>query len=107
VIVWDVIVRIAVKCLVMTVDRFQTIISVVPVDSDPDPAGQLVTDGSQEVEVIVTTFVSVMVTTSSPVATFPLETSALALTVVVVTKSVSVEVVGITTVCVGSPVGKV
>ena len=104
---WDGIVTIPVKCLVVIVVRLISTKVVTIVVSDPDPR-QLVTVGPQEVEVSVTTDVPVMVTTNGSLLLLaPVETASLALTVVVVTKSVAVEVEGITTVCVGRPVGNV
>ena len=103
VIVGDVIVTTAVISLVVIVIRLKsnTVVNEVAVS-------QLVPPGPQEVERSVDSDVTDAVSTSSWGPWVPGETDSLALgvTVVVVTKSVSVEVVAITTVCVGRLVGR-
>jgi hypothetical protein len=103
VIVGDVIVTTAVISLVVIVIRLKsnTVVNEVAVS-------QLVPPGSQEVERSVDNDVTDAVSTSSCGPWVPGETDSLALgvTVVVVTKLVSVEVVAITTVCVGRLVGR-
>ena len=103
VIVGDVIVTTAVISLVVIVIRLKsnTVVNEVAVS-------QLVPPGPQEVERSVDSDVTDAVSTSSWVPWVPGETDSLALgvTVVVVTKSVSVEVVAITMVCVGRLVGR-
>jgi len=103
VIVGDVIVTTAVISLVVIVIRLKsnTVVNEVAVS-------QLLPPGSQEVERSVDNDVTDAVSTSSWVPWVPGETDSLALgvTVVVVTKSVSVAVVAITMVCVGRLVGR-
>jgi hypothetical protein len=101
--VGDVIVTTAVISLVVIVIRLKsnTVVNEVAVS-------QLVPPRPQEVERSIDNDVTDAVNTSSWGPWVPSETDSLALgvTVVVVTKSVSVEVVAITTVCVGRLVGK-